>query len=394
MQLNSSSFNLFPIGYPIGNKLNELLLSCTGDKFSFHTSGVLVVSKDGTKPDFGYQTSQDLEFEFCRDLIQHFYKAKGYFDYEEFYDFFTYDAKNDVSVEALFKKKNYGTERDVRQMLYAIQKIYIQLISYYLVDKDKNSWYDNADHMGGPYFPGYTGILNCLKKMGEETIVNVHTLNHDLFFERLNHTDWISGELSDGFKELGSPYFGQLDVNGRSYPCRLERYTGIYDKKFRLFKLHGSKDYGIFYESGEGSHLTPEKYIKTRQEIGFGELYKETVNKDGKLFYDNCWVNYHADFLTGTTSKIERYKEPLLFKILFEHFKNNLNSADKLIIIGYGGKDSEVNRMLYEYFGYKNKPCFIVDPYPGDKVIELKDTLGATLVTKQLEDIGLKDLNI
>ena len=383
-----------PMGYPIGNKLNELLLNCTGDKFSFHTSGVLCVSKDGTKPNFGYQTSQDFEFEFCRDLIQYFYKVKGYFDYEEFYDFFTYEAKNDVSVEALFKKKNYGTERDVNQMLYAIQKIYVQLISYYLVDKDNNSWYDNAGHMGGPYFPGYTGILNCLKKLGEEGIVNIHTLNHDLFFERLNHTDWISGELSDGFKEIGSPYFGELNVNSRSYSCRLERYTGIYDKKFRLFKLHGSKDYGIFYESAGESVLTPEKYLKTRHGIGFGELYKETVDKDGKLFYDNCWVNYHADFLTGTTSKIERYKEPLLFKILFEHFKNNLNNADKLVVIGYGGKDSEVNRMLCEYFDYKNKPSFIIDPYPGDKVTELKNILGATLVSKQLEDVGLKDLNI
>ena len=139
-----------PMGYPIGNKLNELLLNCTGDKFSFHTSGVLCVSKDGTKPNFGYQTSQDFEFEFCRDLIQYFYKVKGYFDYEEFYDFFTYEAKNDVSVEALFKKKNYGTERDVNQMLYAIQKIYVQLISYYLVDKDNNSWYDNAGKYGPP----------------------------------------------------------------------------------------------------------------------------------------------------------------------------------------------------------------------------------------------------
>ncbi len=106
-----------PMGYPVGSQLNEHLLCCDGSKFGFHTSGSLVVSTDGTKPDFGYKTSYDFEFEFCRDLIQHFNKTKGYFDYEEFYDFFNYDAKNDPEVEALFKAKNYGTRNDLGQMI-------------------------------------------------------------------------------------------------------------------------------------------------------------------------------------------------------------------------------------------------------------------------------------
>ena len=375
-----------PMGYPVGNTLNKLLLECDDSKFGFHTSGSLVVSSDGTKPDFGYKTSYDFQFDFCHDLIQHFNKVKGYFDYEEFYDYFNYDAKDDPDVEALFNSKNYGTETDVNQMLDGIKNIYTQLVSHFLKDREGNSWYDDTAHMCGPIWPGYTGILNCLQNWGKEYIVNVHTLNHDLFFERLNISDWLQGELCDGFEELGSPYFGDLSVKSRHYKCRLQQYTGKYDKKFRLYKLHGSKDYGVYY-APNGEVLVPEKYVKTRWGVGFSELYKEVQKENGELTYDRCWINYHADFLTGTTSKIERYAEPLLFKELFQRFRDNLKAAEKLIIIGYGGRDSEVNKMIIENFDYKNKPSFIIDPYPGDAVKDLQKQIGAKLLEVQLENI-------
>lgn len=381
-----------PMGYPIGNKLNEAILNCKDDDFAFDTSGVMCSTLDGKKPDFGYKTSYDFEFDFCLDLVKHFNDIKGSFDYEEFYDYVNYDAKNDESIKSSYDPKLYATERSWEQMLGTVRNIYQQLIGYYLVDADGNSWYDNAPHFGGGIFPNYTGILNCLREFGNNHIVNVHTLNHDLFFERLNHTDWIQGRLSDGFEELGSPYYGDLNVDGRIYKCRLKRYTGNYNTALRLFKLHGSKDYAIFYNSGEHSSLTPDRYIKTRYGIGFGELYKERKRKDGKLEYDRCWVNYHADFLTGTTSKITRYKEPLLFKILFEHFQSNLKKAEKLIIIGYGAKDSEINKMLEQSFDFKNKPVYIIDPFPSSALTQLKDRLNAKLITKHLDDIEITDI--
>ncbi len=379
-----------PMGYPVGNTLNKLLVECDDSKFGFHTSGSLVVSTDGTKPDFGYKTSYDFQFDFCRDLIQHFNKVKGYFDYEEFYDYFQDEAKDDPVVEALFKSNNYGTETDVNQMLYGIKNIYTQLVSHFLVDGEGNSWYDDQAYYLKPSFGGYTGILKSLENWGNEGVVDIHTLNHDLFFERLNSTEWIAGELCDGFEELGSPYFGDLSIKGRHYKCRLQQYTGKYDKKFRLYKLHGSKDYGVYY-APNGAVLVPEKYVKTRWGIGFSELYKEVQKENGELTYERCWINYHADFLTGTTSKIERYAEPLLFKELFQRFRENLKDAEKLIIIGYGGRDSEVNKMILENFDYKNKPSFIIDPYPGNAVKDLQRQIGAKLLEVHLEDVSPKE---
>lgn len=193
----------------------------------------------------------------------------------------------------------------------------------------------------------------------KDNIINVHTLNHDLFFERLNRTEWINGELCDGFEELGSPYYGELLHDNRSYKCRLERYTGNYDTKLRLYKLHGSKNYYL-YSRNERPKFEPEgKYIKGKWGVGSGDFYKEKKGNDGNLVYENCWINYHSDFLTGTTSKIIRCREPLLYGPLFNLFESNLEQADMLIIIGYGCKDSEVNRIIFEKFG-GNKPFLLL----------------------------------
>lgn len=384
-----------PVGYPIGDQLNNRILNCKGENFAFNTDGTLCRNTDGTKPDWGYKTSYDLEFEFCQDLIQHYTSSVGNFDYEKFFDYLNDEAINDQTLIANFKPEKYGTKKDLASMVEGTKNIYIQLVEHFLVDGNKKSWYDDDGFMLGPIFKGYTGILNWFKKVKKYSELNVHTLNHDLFFERLNRTEWINGDLSDGFEEIGSPYYGSLSVKSAEYKCRLSRYTGIYRTSFRLFKLHGSKDYGVFYESDkESALLKPDNYLKTRFGIGFGDFYKERTNNDGELYYDRCWVNRHSDFLTGTTSKIVRYKEPLLYKILFEHFKNNLKEADQLLVIGYGAKDAEINQMLVDFFDHVNKPVYIVDPFPSTAVKELRRKLNAKLIEKHLEDIKDEDLAI
>lgn len=119
---------------------------------------------------------------------------------------------------------------------------------------------------------------------------------------------------------------------------------------------------------------------------------EEKKDKDGNLVYENCWVNYHSDFLTGTTSKIIRYREPLLYQKLFKLFENNLTKSDMLIIIGYGCKDSEVNKIIVDKFG-KNKPCFIVDPYAGDTVQSFIKEMGnnTKLITTPLNYLKMDD---
>lgn len=379
-----------PKGYPIGSYLNNAIAKCTGEEFAFSSGGSMVISTDGKKPNLGYPTSYDLEFNFLKDLIQLYIKNVGQFDYEEFYDFLKEKASIDKDVIALVQSQ-LSDYYSIEQVLAPLDNIYSQVVSYYLKDYDGNSWHDNSGHACGPIYPGYTGILNCIKHLRQDYIININTLNHDLFLESLNASDWLQGELCDGFEELGSPYYGELNINHRYYKVRLSCYTGNYDKPIRLSKLHGSRDYVVYYTMSNTGVAHPESYIKIRHGIGFADIYKEK-NENGDLTYENCFINYHADFLTGTTSKIERYKEPLLYQKLFEIFRANLKEASKLIIAGYGAKDSEINKMIVENFDYKTKPVFIIDPFPAVGLRTLQSMLNATLIEKHLDDVGISDI--
>jgi len=50
--------------------------------------------------------------------------------------------------------------------------------------------------------------------------------------------------------------------------------------------------------------------------------------------------------------------------------------------------------MIIKHFDHKNKPAFIVDPYPGEAEEDLCAKLGGKLILKELEDISFEDLDI
>lgn len=120
--------------------------------------------------------------------------------------------------------------------------------------------------------------MKYLGELSRDYVINVHTLNHDLFFESLNRTDFINGEISDGFDEYGSEYYGVLKVKEAHYNCRLERYTGYYNTSIRLYKLHGSLDYVLYYRS-KGATLLPDKYVKIRQNMSVSDLRRGLRSK-------------------------------------------------------------------------------------------------------------------
>lgn len=381
-----------PMGYPIGNQLNEFILGLDGTEFGFSTDGKLVIDTEtGGRPKAFRRFSYDNQFDFLLELIKFYHESIKPFDYEEFYDFISEEARWESLPEEFSKatKKYYnGIYSAPQDLIRNIKPIYNQIVGHFLRDVNGDRWYGNAGHYCKPTFSGYTGFLNCLENWGSQGIVNIHTLNHDLFLERLNITDWLQGNLCDGFEEMGSQYFGKLRTNNDSYMVRLARYTGNYPTNFRLYKLHGSINYYPFYRD-EGGVAIPEIYVKTKIGIGSNNLFKEYQDKNGDLKYDNCWINYHSDFLSGTSSKIIRYREPLLFEPLFKKFKENLSSCDQLIIIGYGCKDEEINRIILENFDFVNKPSFMVNPYPNETVEGFVRAIKGKLITDSLESLNL-----
>lgn len=379
-----------PMGYPIGNDMNESLLDFDDRFLDFAPCGSLATSTDGTKPTFqmgGVLNNHQKYFIFCKRLIKEYTKAhKDKFDYEQFYDFIkTEEAKREryqrLCDDLLDDCESY------EHYLSNVSHIYNQMAAHLLKDKTGKSWYDDEPFKMN-FYDGYNGFLTYLSELSHEFIVNVHTLNHDLLFESFNKTGFINGSISDGFDEYGSEYYGKLTAKGRTYHCRLERYKGRYNTPIRLYKLHGSLDYVPFYRRNEYGWMIPENYVKIKWGIGAGNIMK---SRESKVGYDISPFEYHADFLTGTTSKIKRYSEPLLFRKLFKKFRKNLRNAEMLIIIGYGCKDEGINEIIKENFDYNHKLLFIIDAYAKDEsqVDLFKKELQAKLLRVQINDISM-----
>lgn len=373
-------------GYPTANQLNNKITSLTADEFTVAQQGSVCWLEAGQQDPFTYTSYHAVKL-FTLELIALYAAKNEYFNYEEFFDYYSNVNKPEFRDEDFekfcddFRVRN-NIETDNLNLVSGHNSVFNQLISAFLVDRDGRKFYENIHHMG-PY-QGYNGFLGCLHQLGKDNILHINTLNHDLFFESLNHTDAISGDLADGFEELGSPYYGEIEGGAK---IRLSYYSGRYETNFRLYKLHGSLDQYPFHSMNGGQI---DSYIKTKPGIGVTDFYKEVIDENGKLIYVNDFINYFPDFLSGTTSKILRYRDPVYYESIFKAFEVNLQKSDTLILIGYGCGDSEINNIIFNNFKGKT---YVVDPFPQPRTHEFCEKTDAILITKTPEQIGLPDFN-
>ncbi|MBR1889189.1 MAG: hypothetical protein IJ816_00990 [Alloprevotella sp.] len=86
-------------------------------------------------------------------------------------------------------------------------------------------------------------------------------------------------------------------------------------------------------------------------------------------------------------SKTHHYNDSF-YKKLFNRFRQNLKKAECLIIIGYGGRDLGINKYILDYFDYRDKPSFIVDPfyYSNEDLKRFGETIGARPIEKSVSE--------
>lgn len=373
-------------GYPTAGKLNKKLMELNPEDFWVASQGTVILKNRDEIERNDFSSDSRHKYFVC-DLINFFQKETNGFNYEEFYDYLNQIDTNqkDTSFDELCKnfRNKYQSETNNLNLISRTINIFNQLISRFIVDEEGKRFYDSI-HYCKPIYPGYTGFLDCLEFYGKKGLMNIHTLNHDIFLESLSHSDWIQGDFSDGFEEMGSKYYGGLKGG---FKVRLSYFTNIYNSQFRLFKLHGSFDQVPFHSKDSGINT----YIKLKFGIGLTELYKEIEDGENGFKYENDWINYHSDFLSGTTSKILRYGEPSYYEKIFDNFKRNLSNSNKLIIIGYGCGDIEINNIIENYFDFANNQIIIVEPYPSEQTQLFINKFNAKLITKTPNDLTLED---
>jgi hypothetical protein len=272
------------------------------------------------------------------------------FHYEDFYDYYTSILNSDKPPDnySNFLKKfiRVNKIKHPTDYLFNFNLTFNQLILN-LIHKQFT-----RVSLCRPYAPICNAFLTLLDELENFDIIHLHSLNHDLYMEYLSQSDTMRSNFDDGFQEIGSPYYGNLNKKYERYTVRLPMFINKYEKKYRYYKLHGSIN-NYWFNEGDNSTL-----IRLKWGLGKTDACKE-VNENGILKYHKYPLYFHSDFLSGTTAKIERYDKGHYYPIMFKYFVKHLNISDYLIIIGYGFGDSKINEMIHENFN--GKKIFVVD---------------------------------
>ena len=280
--------------------------------------------------------------------------GSGSFHYEIFYDYYQQAIEGGQCPDELvpffrdFRARHPSAIGADERLLQNFDRTFTQLIASLLRKEPQHA------HLAKPYHPNYERFLLLAEKLGESNRVHFHSLNHDLWLERLASSDSIRNEMDDGFEEPGSPYYGELDANRECYTVRLPRFIDKFDSRFRLYKLHGGID-RYWFRGDDVPSL-----VKLKWGMSQIHLYKE-VQVNGVCQYLEGRGTIYPDFLTGTTHKTDRYERGTYYPVILRHFETNLSQSQALIVIGYGFKDSRINDYIETHFlSCPHKPVFVV----------------------------------
>ncbi len=352
--LLGSGFSV-PAGYPTTSVLNQRLGRIDVSEISIHTSGnasflngEIDLNAEWMGLDERRFVQEFLEF-YCENVLN----PQEIFHYETFYDYYSSIYRSEQYPETLvgflddFRERS-KIKKNNNYLLLDFHNTFNQLIAALLHRRERRV------HHAKPYHPNYAKFLLFVEDLAKTHRVNFHTLNHDLYMEYLARSDSINGDMDDGFEEQGSMFYGEFFDEYERYTVRLPRFTGKFDQKFCLYKLHGSIDNYLVQDGDEFD------YIKVKRRVSPLRLFKE-VMRNGVLCYEDHLVEYFPDFLTGTTSKMTRYGEGIYYPHIFDNFKKNLQSSNTLIVIGYGFTDEKINEYIQNNFlTNESKTLFVV----------------------------------
>lgn len=336
-------------GYPLADGLSQLVSQVNANDIEIDSSGYAWYHQGHPTPNFNMSV---VDRKFIQLFLEFYlrYKLDGVlarFNYEKFYDYYHnlmfhyYNDGNQSTIDSDFENfyndfiRDHPAEtRDKLNIISHFHSSYIQLIFSHL--------YRVVDGVHRDYIPRYNRFASLMSALGERFTIHLHTLNHDLLLDQMKHTNTFAFKMCDGFEELGSPYYAE--INGQK--IRTQFYNEKYDKLFRVYKLHGSVDYLPYICQKEKNKI---EMIKMVHGAGFTKYFKE-IYLNCKYEYDNCWINYVTNFLSGEDEKQKHYPDAYFYKRLFEHFKTNLKNSKHLITIGFGFSDKGIEKIIEEYF--------------------------------------------
>jgi len=360
--LLGSGFSI-PDGYPPTSQINERLKKINADEIHIH-SDMSARFLNGEHNPNSYSRSEEKLFiqrflEFYNSVILN----GAPFHYEVFYDYYinlhrTTDL--DEVTQQFFKSYKNETSRndDHQNLLMNFNFTFNQLLASLIRKWPEIFSFHNRTE------PNYAEFLDFLDLLKSEYKIHIHSLNHDLLIEKLSYSFAIGKDISDGFEEIGSPFYGDhnlfernTDIKRAVLPILLKRFTNEYSNKICLYKLHGSVDNYTFNFKNKEYTMIKIPYGVQRESIR-----KEHLLESNSLGYYEDHFQIMPDFLSGTSTKIESYDRQNYYKPLFNNFITNLNNSSRIVVIGYGFGDSKINEYLkVNFLSDKSKLMVVID---------------------------------
>lgn len=374
-----------PDKYPTRTEINKKMRNISHKKIKIDSTGYVRFIEDDEEAEIEYFRQRMFMEKFIQYYTKKIIDKIESFDYEGFYDFYQGLRTGRLKC-CVFRKftnkfrKSYNCEDDDNNLLLQFHNSFNQLIASMLKRNPKNLT------LCKPYtkYPAFLNYIDDIKNDYDK--LHFHTLNHDLLLEELSHSTAFDTLPSDGFSELGSPFYSKYEED---HTIRLKMFNNNFDGKFCLYKLHGSVDQYI-YNFKNIEYTT----IKVPYGVSTMDLMKEYKNNNDKLEYDNCFWNYFPDFLSGTTEKIKHYQEKNYYEPIFKRFIENLKKSDLLITIGYGLRDSKINEFIESHFLHnQQKKMIVITPNKPNSSLFNYNNVKYYGPDKGIEDIDYLSIN-
>lgn len=283
------------------------------------------------------------------ELVQEYSNHnKEFINYEDFYQYIIDNFQNLTWVDNLFSKakETLLIERpelmDNNSYLFIFEnKQYSKILDIlnYLIADLLSEFKKNDEEIKKIYY----NFIQYITKFNE---VDIFTLNHDLLLERILELNEI--EFSKGFNILNSNIFYEKNP--------LPVFDNNFNKKIRIYKLHGSIDFyeykhylsenGTFYKfTGETDFFISKNYY---------EIHGSLRQNENNEIIQNYNFDVVPKFITGNnkTSLIENSK---LFRNFYETFTNVIENSSNLLVSGYSFRDNHINNIIKnKYFNFLN----------------------------------------
>ena len=173
-----------PQGYPTAGKINNLLLNLDAQSIVFTTDGVLACYQEDNlaieRLKLNYHHRQ---FVLLKRIIKAYYATHSH-NYEEFYDFLCF-KKDELLTNPAYVVLADGLiqgDETYEMLVSTILDKYNQLLSFLIKEDSGEQWYEGMPFQLRSKHHQYCRFLELIEQLRKTHIVDIHTLNHDLFF--------------------------------------------------------------------------------------------------------------------------------------------------------------------------------------------------------------------